>query len=133
MRTITLEEHFVTAGFLKATGGFGEGAPPRLRQLQSKLLDIGDGRIAEMDAGGVDVQVLSLSAGGMDGLAASDASSLARDVNDELAAAIAVHPSRFLGFATLAPRDPDSAARELERCVKRQAFVGGFLDGTCDG
>jgi predicted TIM-barrel fold metal-dependent hydrolase len=131
MRVITLEEHFVTANFLAAT--HGDQAPPALRAMQEKLLDLGDGRIAAMDEGGVDVQVLSLAANGFDSLDATTATSLARDVNDELAAAIAKHPDRLAGFATLALKDPAQAAVELERCVRELGFKGALIDGTCDG
>ena len=44
-KTITLEEHFATEGFLKATGAYGEGTPSGLRVMRDKLLDLGAGRI----------------------------------------------------------------------------------------
>jgi predicted TIM-barrel fold metal-dependent hydrolase len=49
---------------------------------------------------------------------------IARRANDELAAAIARHPDRLMGFAALAPKDPEAAAAELERCVKELGFLG---------
>jgi hypothetical protein len=84
MRTITLEEHFVTTSFLRATGAYGSSAPPQLAELQPKLLDLGAGRIADMDEAAIDVQVLSLAAMGFDALDAATAAPVARDVNDEL-------------------------------------------------
>jgi predicted TIM-barrel fold metal-dependent hydrolase len=118
MRTITLEEHFVTPGFLEATGAYGNGAPALLA-MQQKLLDLGDGRIADMDEAGVDLQVLSLAAIGLDELAAAIATPLVCDVNDELAAAVQANPKRFAGLATLAMKDP---AKELERCIDTLGF-----------
>lgn len=53
MRTITLEEHFITESFVKATGA------PRFAALQPKLLDLGASRIADMDEAGIDLQVLA--------------------------------------------------------------------------
>lgn len=132
MRTITLEEHFVTPGFLEATGAYGNGAPALLA-MQQKLLDLGDGRIADMDEAGVDLQVLSLAAIGLDELAAAIATPLVCDVNDELAAAIQANPKRFAGLATLAMKDPVSAAKELERCIDTLGFKGLILDGTAGG
>ena len=58
MKTITLEEHFVTESFLKATDGYGANVPPQLAQIQPKLLDLGAGRIAAMDEAGIDLQVM---------------------------------------------------------------------------
>jgi hypothetical protein len=133
MSTITLEEHFVTESFLRATGAYDRKTPPQLAELQSKLLDIGLGRIADMDKSGIDLQVLSLAAMGFDALDADAASSLAHDVNDELAEAVRSHPERFGGFATLALKAPATAAAERERCVTRLGFHGALLDGTTDG
>jgi predicted TIM-barrel fold metal-dependent hydrolase len=133
MRTITLEEHFVTESFLRATGAYGNSAPAWLDALRPKLLDVGAGRIAAMDEAGVDVQVLSLAAIGFDALDASTATSLATDVNDELAAAVLANPSRLAGFACLALKDPESAAKELERAIRKLGFCGVLLDGTTAG
>ncbi len=132
MTTITLEEHFVTAGFLKATGGYGGPHSP-MAALQPKLLDLNEERIAAMDEGGVDVQVLSLAAMGLDGLEAAEATAVVADVNDELAAAVKANPTRLAGFAALALKDPEGAAKEFERCVTKLGFVGALVDGTVDG
>jgi predicted TIM-barrel fold metal-dependent hydrolase len=104
MRTITLEEHFLTQSFIRATGA------PRFADLQPKLLDLAAGRIADMDQAGIDLQVLSLASMGIDALDAASATSLLRDVNDELASAVRAHPTRFAGFAALALKDPAAAA-----------------------
>jgi uncharacterized protein len=133
MRTITLEEHFVTQSFLKATTPPGETPLPRFAQLQSKLLDLGAGRIAAMDESSIDLQILSSIPMGFDALPAATATSLAHDVNDELAAAIRANPTRLAGFAMLALKDPASAATELERCVTKLGFPGTLLDGTTHG
>ena len=77
--------------------------------------------------------MLSLAAIGFDALDASTASSLASDVNDELAAAVRANPSRLAGFACLALKDPESAARELERSNNKLGFCGVLLDGTTAG
>src|SRR5580692_3111958 len=122
MKTITLEEHFVTESFLRATGAYGNTTPAWLDALQPKLLDLGAGRIAAMDEAGIDLQVLSLAAIGFDALDAATASALARDVNDELAAVVRAHPARLAGFAALALKDATSAASELDRCVTRLGF-----------
>ncbi|WP_044176665.1 amidohydrolase family protein [Granulicella mallensis] len=133
MRTIALEEHFVTESFLRATGAYGKDLPAYMEALQPKLLDLGAGRIAAMDEAAVDFQVLSLAAMGFDSLDAATANALAQDVNDELAEAVRAHPSRLGGFATLALKDPDTAAVELERCVTQLGFRGALVDGTTDG
>jgi hypothetical protein len=65
MRTITLEEHFVSPAFLAGPGkDFAEQLRNRGRggvRIHEQLQDIGEKRIGEMDAAGIDMQVLSLS------------------------------------------------------------------------
>jgi predicted TIM-barrel fold metal-dependent hydrolase len=130
MTTITLEEHFITKSLLRATGASDRETPPQLAELQPRLLGIGAGRIADMDKSGIDLQVLSLAAMGFEALDADTASSLAHDINDELADAVRSHPKRFGGFATLAMKTPATAAAELDRCVTRLGFQGALLNGT---
>jgi hypothetical protein len=132
MKTIALEEHFVTASFLKATGTYGTAAPPRLQQMQAQLLDLGAGRIRAMDEAGINLQVLSLTTL-VGSLQAATATAVLHDVNDELAAAVSAHPGRFAGFAALNARDPEAAAKEFERCVNGLGFKGALLSGTTDG
>ena len=92
----------------------------------NQLLDLEQQRLALMDQEGIDVQVLSLSEPGVewmytDGLAADE---LAKDANDLLYEAIQRHPSRYMGFAALAPQAADKAIVELERCVTKLGFIG---------
>jgi predicted TIM-barrel fold metal-dependent hydrolase len=132
MRTITLEEHFVTDSFLKATNAY-QNTAQEYKKLQAQLLDLGAGRIAAMDEAGVDLQVLSLAALGLDTLDAATATPLARDINDELATAVKAHPDRLAGFANLAMKDPSSAAKEFERCIRTLGFKGVLINGTAGG
>jgi len=131
-RVITLEEHFTTAAFLTATAPFTP-RPAQSKTLEERLLDLGEARIQAMDEGGVDLQVVSLAATGQESLDAALATALVRDANDELAVAVARHPQRFAGFASLALKDAEAAARELERGVQRLGFKGGFVNGTEGG
>jgi hypothetical protein len=134
MRTITLEEHFSTPEFLEAMAEARQGDPvvAMWRANRGKLFEVGADRIADMDAAGIDVQVLSLS-GGLDRLDRATATSLARDTNDKLAEAVRARPDRFAGFATLGLQDPQKAALEFERCVRQLGFKGALVNGTTDG
>lgn len=132
MRTITLEEHFVTPGFLDGPGRefkeHSQRAGARAAKLFAQLADVGDKRLAEMDAAGIDMQVLSLQYPGTEQLEAADALSIAREANDFLAAVTKQHPTRFAGLAALPTAAPDKAAEELERRV-RQGFKGAIING----
>jgi hypothetical protein len=134
MRTVTLEEHFITPEVLQASGHVQSGSRSAfVETARAKLLDLGAGRIAEMDAAGIGLQVLSLTNSGMDKLEAATATALMRDANDQLAAAIKVHPDRFAGFAALALQDPEAAAAEFKRCVCQLGFKGALVHGAVNG
>jgi predicted TIM-barrel fold metal-dependent hydrolase len=92
--------------------------------LLDKLLDVGEGRIALLDKAGIDVAVLSLGAPGTEPFEPVLGTKVARETNDALAEAISKHPDRLQGYATLAPKDADSAAKELERAVKELGLKG---------
>lgn len=137
MRTITLEEHFATPALLKGPAHDlderSKAAGGRLAAtLVSDLLNLGDDRIAKMDAAGIDVQVVSLTAPGVEQSDADAARALARDANDYAAEAVRRRPDRFAGFATLPTPDPIAAAKELERCVGL-GFKGANINGHTRG
>jgi uncharacterized protein len=135
MRTVTLEEHYMSpsfadgpgAGILRMAESIGR------RGLRERLTDLGAGRIAEMDAAGVDMQVLSLNAPGVEQLDPAEAVAAARTENDYLADAVRRHPTRFAGFAVVPTPAPDAAAAELERTVHEYGFKGAMIFGHVRG
>ncbi len=82
-----------------------------------------------MDETGLDVQVLSLTAPGVQSLEPDLAVALQTASNDLLADTVRRRPDRFQGFATLATPDPSAAARELERAVTKLGMNGAMLFG----
>jgi uncharacterized protein len=143
MLTIALEEHYATEAFMEGPGqgikAQAEAARdhPRVAAGFAKLIeglrDIGEGRIAKMDAAGIDMQVLSLTSPGVEQLDAAEAVALAREVNDHLAEAVRRHPDRFAGFAALPTAAPEAAADELERMVHEHGFLGALINGHTRG
>jgi uncharacterized protein len=133
MRTITLEEHFITRGFQAGTGKhFTEqlrNRGPHGARLLEQLLEVGDKRIAEMDAAGIDIQVLSLNSPGVEQAEAAEQLSIAIESNDFLLEAIRKYPKRFSAFAALPIGMPEKAAEELERRVRRDGFKGMLING----
>jgi len=140
MKTIDTEHHFVTELYMETLRsntttprvvegkglGYWEDAwiPIGATGAGPKLADMGEGRIKLMDEAGVDVALLSLAAPGVEPLEPSLATRVAADTNDRLAEYIDAYPDRLMGMATLAPKDVDSATKELERCVKELGFKG---------
>jgi uncharacterized protein len=134
MRTITLEEHFVTPEILKKSTEIQPASRNIfVKAVEEKLLDLGKTRIADMDAAGIDLQVMSLTNAGLDKLDGPTATALARDANDKLADAVKAYPQRFAAFAALGMQEPQKAAAELERCVRKLGFKGPLIHGTTKG
>lgn len=135
MRTIGLEEHFVTPELV----GYGASSasilqPEKWREASRRLLDITGERLTEMDVAGLDVQVLSLNSPGIQ--AETDpatAVAQAASVNDLLAGVVADHPERFAGFAALPLQDPQAAAKELERSVTELGMRGALVNAHTQG
>jgi uncharacterized protein len=143
MRTIALEEHYATLAFMEGPGRDLKAQVEAARdhpqvaagydKLIEQLCDLGKGRIAAMDAAGIDVQVLSLTSPGVEQLDAPEAAAFAREANALLAQAVRRHPDRFAGFAALPTAAPEAAAEELERTVREQSFVGALINGHTRG
>jgi len=137
MRTITLEEHFASPAFME-----GPGRPLREQarsvgalgqQIPEQLCDLGDERIAAMDAADISMQVLSLTAPGVEQLEPDEAETLARESNDYLADAVRRYPQRLAGFASLPVAKPGTAVKELERMVRNNGFLGAVINGHTRG
>jgi 2,3-dihydroxybenzoate decarboxylase len=127
---IALEEHYWDAELVsKLTGAEGTRSPDLLQRLH----DLGEVRIREMDAAGIDVQVLSHGAPSGQKLPEDIAVDLVRGVNDRLHRAISLHPTRFAGFAALPTIHPELAADELDRCVSDLGFKGAMIHGLTNG
>ncbi len=135
MKTITLEEHFTTPKLQAATDAHQQGPQnPFVAKTADQLGDLGDRRLADMDAASIDLQVLSLNVIFVaDALAPSEVTDICRDANDIAAAAVRAHPTRFAAFANLALEEPERAADEFKRCVQELGFKGALVSGTVQG
>ena len=133
MRTIALEEHFATPAYLdgpaRGLKERAEQAGGRFAKLVADLVDIGEGRVAAMDAAGVTMQALSLTAPGVEQLDVEEAKAFARSTNAALAEAVRRHPARFFGLAALPIADSPAAVAELERAVGEHGFKGVVING----
>jgi 2,3-dihydroxybenzoate decarboxylase len=135
MRKIALEEHFATPELVRR----GLVARPTssaalFADIERRLVDFGEQRLAAMDAAGIDLAVLSATTPGIQGEKdAGVAVRLARDTNDLLAREIARQPRRYAGFAAVALQDPGAAAAELARAVRELGFKGALVNGQTGG
>jgi 2,3-dihydroxybenzoate decarboxylase len=136
MKYIALEEAFSIPDLDRQP--FARSDSRRVRRLvedwSRKLPDFTEYRLPEMDAAGIDIQVLSLTIPGLqadiDPAAARDEATFA---NDYLARVVAGHPDRFRGFAALPLQDPAAAVAELERAVRELDMCGALVNDHLQG
>jgi aminocarboxymuconate-semialdehyde decarboxylase len=150
MRTIDVHAHVVPQAVWRAADagkewyGFrhepGEGigtfvgGGKRTHFSSPKVRLTAEERIRDMDAQGVDVQVLSIHTPFFGyHLDPAQGRQLAREVNDEIAATVKQHPGRLAGFATLPVQDVKAAIDELERAVTVLGLKGAELDTVVNG
>ena len=142
MKKIDFEAHFLTSEFvaaLYANKGYPRFADekegrrlwhnsgivqPFADGLLVPLMDLGEKRIREMDRCGVEVQLVSLAAPGVEGLDPVTGCEIARRANDTLFEVMKRCSGRIMGYAALAVRNPVVAADELERTVTELGFKG---------
>ena len=116
---IAIEEHFMEPSLAQYLGK--AASPPAF--VSDRLYDFFDLRLKEMDAAGVDMQVLSHQSPGSQRLPDDVAVEACRSVNDALAAVIAERPDRFDGFAMLPTNLPEAAADEMSRAVSEKGVL----------
>ena len=135
MKTIGTEEHFLTsevlAAWKRAAAATSRDEPQELPpgEMGERLLEVGARRVAAMDEAGLDVQVISLTSPGLNDLSADEAVRLQTLANDHIAQLVDAHPDRLQGFATLACPNPEAAAGELERAVRKLGLQGALIFG----
>lgn len=129
-RVIAVEEHFMHEALSRHLGHIVASQP---QDTRDRLFDFFGTRIAEMDAAGIDMQVLSHQSPGSQRLAADVAVEACRGVNDALAEVIAQAPDRFAGFAMIPTIDPEAAADELQRAVEECGLKGALVHGMSHG
>jgi aminocarboxymuconate-semialdehyde decarboxylase len=84
-------------------------------------------RIADMDAAGIGMHVLSLPGPAVHCEAPGRGMALARLTNEALAGVVRAHPARLGALATLPMQAPQEAARELERAVRDLGLRGAMI------
>ncbi|TDU05951.1 2,3-dihydroxybenzoate decarboxylase [Streptomyces sp. 846.5] len=137
MRIVAVEEAFSVPGAIRQEESIRQrfAVPDVMAQEWfRRLADLTELRLADMDANGVDVQVLSFSTPGLEVVEdPAEAVAVARRINDYLAKAVAEHPTRFAGFATLPLQDPQAAVVELRRAVEELGLKGVLINDHVRG
>jgi 2,3-dihydroxybenzoate decarboxylase len=120
-------------GFVSLVGFYTGARTERSAFVADRLQDLGDKRLADMDAAGIDRQIVSLTAPGTQVLPRGDAVAMATLANDQLAEACRRHPDRFSGLTAIAPQDPAAAAAEIERGHRELGLKGVIVNAHTHG
>ena len=115
-----LKEEYRTRPFMG-----GESWDRRFGGKLGKMNEDPQVQLADMDAEGIDVQVIYPSHLSLSAVKEADlAVDLARAWNDWIAEFCAANPRRLKGIAQVALQDTDSASREARRAVEELGLVG---------
>lgn len=102
-------------GFHSLWGFYSSSPSARASEVRERLQNLGDRRLADMDATGIDKAIIALTAPGTHVFAVDEAKRLTIDANDQLAAACRRSPERFIGMTAIAPQDPAWSVKEMQR------------------
>lgn len=120
-------------GVTSLWGFYATSPSQRATEIIDRLLDLDERRIADMDATGIDVAILSFTSPGGQPLPVDEAKTLVRDANDTLAAAVERHPTRYVGMTSIAPQDPEWSAAEIRRGATELGFRGVMVNSHTQG
>jgi 2,3-dihydroxybenzoate decarboxylase len=121
-------------GMVSLWGFYGTSPSERATQIIERLLDLGELRIAHMDETGIDKAILAQTSPGVQPLIdVAEARGIASRANDQLAAACARYPDRFIGMTAVAPQDPEWSAAEIRRGANELGFKGVQINSHTQG
>jgi 2,3-dihydroxybenzoate decarboxylase len=134
-RKIALEEAFIIPAFKDREQAMEAYINPKWgAYVKERLADLTDRRLEDMDSAGIDVQVLSLTVPGIQGMTDTVAAiSTAKQANDFVAEVVSKYPTRFAAFAALPCQDPAAAVAELKRAVNELGLCGALINGHTNG
>ncbi|GAB7366477.1 hypothetical protein MBLNU230_g8271t1 [Neophaeotheca triangularis] len=125
---IALEEHFFSSTVLNSLDDKYVEQFKAIPGLREKLSSLSSVRLNDMNANQISLQIISHAPSG-----GVPSPSQCHSANNELAAAVQAHPTRFAGFAVLPMGSPSAAATELARCKHDLHFVGALIDNHAAG
>jgi len=134
---IDIHSHLMSVAFLEhlqgrdalpaavrdGTGYIAHCAPGLSLPYRAPILSV-EAKLADMDAAGIELAVLSHGLPGPAMLGGAQADDWAVRINDELAAITAAHPGRFGGWANLGFGDPSRTIAEADRCLDQLGLAG---------
>ena len=131
IKTIDAHAHCYFHETINLMGDEADKVLPPVKGVPEHFIVI-ENRLREMDAMGIDMEVLSVNPFWY----RKDRDTAAQIVklqNEKLAELCASKPDRFAAFASLALQFPDLAVQQLENAVKKQGLRGAAIGGSVVG
>jgi 2,3-dihydroxybenzoate decarboxylase len=133
LRKIAIEEHILDPALSHTDYtrlATRDGMTPEFREVASKRISDESARLEEMDASGIEVQVVSPSVPGIESVHVREAAVAdARRINDFLADKNRKSGGRLEAFAAVPLQDTDDAIMELQRAVTALGMRGVLVRG----
>jgi predicted TIM-barrel fold metal-dependent hydrolase len=123
---ISLEDHFISEALYGSPSVSSLGLHMFPSQVATKLRDIREGRVIDLNYGGISLQVIS-------SVPCLETPEVCRRTNLQIAESVRDFPTRFRGFACLPMTDPKAACTEFEYCVKELKFLGALIPNHANG
>ena len=128
LMNVAFLEHLQGRGALPTAvrdgGGFITHCTPHFSVRYRRPILSVEAKLADMDAAGIDLAVLSPGPPSPAVLGGALADSWAARINDELAVIAAAHPGRLAGWASLGFGKPSRAIAEVDRCLDQLGLAG---------
>jgi aminocarboxymuconate-semialdehyde decarboxylase len=137
VKIIDVHSHCMFHEAVVLMGEEAKNVEPRVKGAPQHFIPLSDrqaveGRLAAMDAMGIDMEVLSVNPFWY--RKERDTAAAIVNVNNErLAELCAAYPKRLAAFASLSLQYPDLAVQQLEQAVKRQGLRGAAIGASVAG
>jgi predicted TIM-barrel fold metal-dependent hydrolase len=131
IRTVDVHAHCYFHESLNLLGDEADKVLPPVKGVPEHFIVI-EKRLKDMDAMGIDMQVLSINPFWY-GKERDLAAQIVKVQNEKLAELCASKPDRFAAFASLTLQYPDLAVQQLEEALKKQGLRGAAIGGSVMG
>ena len=137
VKTIDTHAHCYFHDAVALMGADAKGVMPPVKGVPEHFIPVSDkaaveGRLAAMDAMGLDMQILSVNPFWYR-KDRDTAAAIVKLNNERLAELTAAYPKRLGGFASLALQFPDLAVQQLEDAMKKQGLRGAAIGSNLLG
>jgi aminocarboxymuconate-semialdehyde decarboxylase len=137
VKTIDVHSHCLFRDAIALMGAEASSVEPPVKGAPEHYIPLSDkaaveGRLAAMDAMGIDMEVLSINPFWYR-KDRDTAAAIVKLNNERLAELSAAYPKRLAAFASLSLQAPDLAVKQLEDAMTKQGLRGAAIGGSVDG